>query len=1580
MLGGLAQSTRLLRAGVDAVRATAAVTHSAVLLPAAGVSAALSVAPALREAPRRVLSTAVGQAGHLALKVAAAPDRMVATATAVTRGGVSLAEKIRREAEPAARALTDLHPDRSRRRVWAEHGRAHIEVRGMTGSGPKHRRVAAGVTRRLRKLQGVRWAEVNAVTGQVLVAFDERRVNVGTLLEMVRGIEEAQGTREENFSWSRPVHPADSTPIAAAGVELAADCVSVATALGGRILRLPRAPRALRVAQALLEIERPLRKRLKRRVGPIGTDVVLALTAAAIQGLSQSPFAPAVDALYRLELLAEAVSRRAVWERREDELCCAHWALLTEAPERPPRPVPRPNGPIEEWAERLGPGAVFAAGAVLGLTRNPGRAAEAILVAVPKAARLGREGFATTVGRDLAGRGVVPLNAAAWRRLDRVSAIVIDSRVLCTDRAQILDVVPAGDRAVAPVWGAAGRALSGLSMQELAGAGPWRRDEFRLEREGPGDEPGVIRLALRQGTERIGRVDVGSELNQLADALVDAARSARARVLLTRHASVAELVPRVDDVLADDRPLADHVQRLQRDGDSVLVVSDTDDQALAVADVGVAVLGGEACVCWSADVLCGQVRRADGSSDGPPSPATDIGLENVWRVLRATAAAGPVSERAVRLAQAGSALGELLALVGGRRGGPTHALTPVYGAALLALAHGTVAGLSATRGQVPAPVTHVQWHAMDPLEVLARLDSSRAEQDGAPDPGWLHTTVGRVRRVGAGTGVVRPARVAFRLAGAVREELRDPLTPVLAVGAAASAVVGSVIDSILVAAVMGGNALISGAQRVGAERALRQLFLEQEISARRLQRTRGDTASVETVAGLDAVPLADVPATALRPGDIIALRASDVVPADARLLSAVDLEIDESTLTGESLPTQKRVDAVPAAPLPERACMVFEGTTVLAGTAYAVVVATGESTQAGRAASAMGRAAPPAGLQAQLAKLTRTALPATGIGGAAVAGLGLLRGIPLRQAVAAGVSVAVAAVPEGLPLVATVAQAGAARRLSRRGVLVRSSRTLEALGRIDVVCFDKTGTLTEGRLSMTRLASADADLDEADPFARRLLTAAARACPAVSSEQIDTVPHATDRAVLEAAKKLSDVDHRNGWRLRAELPFETNRGYALALGDADGGPLLVVKGAPEVVLPLCGSVAGPESGAEALTPQRREAAQQAVQRLATEGLRVLAVAERADGPAAGDEVTEDVVADLTLLGFVGVADTPRPDAADALRRITDDGIRMIMVTGDHPTTATAIARMVGMPADSVLTGADLDRMPEGERIRRVAETSVFARVTPEQKLRIVEALQAAGHVVAMTGDGTNDAAAIRLADVGIGVAASGSSAARTAADLVLADVDVGHIYEALLEGRALWHRVRDAVSILVGGNAGEVAFMVLGTALAGRAPIGVRQMLLVNMLTDMFPALAVAVAPSRNGDQREGSPAAALGGVLARAVAVRGGATAFGALLAWTIGRYTGRSRRASSIGLAALVGTQLAQTLLTGWHSPLVVATIAASAAALVAVIEMPGVSHFFGCTPIGPVAWGVVAISAVAGTLVAVVAQRLLPAPENA
>ena len=373
------------------------------------------------------------------------------------------------------------------------------------------------------------------------------------------------------------------------------------------------------------------------------------------------------------------------------------------------------------------------------------------------------------------------------------------------------------------------------------------------------------------------------------------------------------------------------------------------------------------------------------------------------------------------------------------------------------------------------------------------------------------------------------------------------------------------------------------------------------------------------------------------------------------------------------------------------------------------------------------------------------------------------------------------------------------------------------------------------------------------------------------------------------------------------------------------------------------------------------------------------------GPAgpvqpAGHE-SDDMVSGLTLTGFLAIADTPRPSARATVRRLAEAGVQVVMITGDHPATAVAVARKLGIAhAGRVLTGTEMSKLPEARRSQLICASTVFARVSPEQKVQIVQALQRAGHVVAMAGDGVNDAAAIRRADVGIGVTSRGSTSARSAADLILTQPDTLPILDALVEGRALWSRVRDAVSILVGGNAGEVAFTLLGTAVTGRAPLTTRQLLLVNTLTDMLPALAVALSPARVSQNGE-NPLITAGPVgpflapeLARALAVRGGATALGATVAWQMGRLTGRRQRAGTMGLATLVLTQLGQTLLTSGRSPLTIGTSALSAAALAAIVETPGVSQFFGCTPLGPVAWTIVTGSAAGATLTAAIAPRLL------
>lgn len=1635
----------------------------------AAASAATAAAGPLRRAPWQLGQAAAGQARRAQQQLSAAAQAAGQLKQAPQQVAAALA------------AAADLGSSRSRRRVWARGGRAHIEVRGLTGSGPVHRRLARDVTDALGRCKGVHWAEVNAATAQVLVAFDDEHVDVAGLVDAIEAVERDNGTHGSTFAWSAPAHPADDSPVFAAATALAADTAGLATAATARLLRLGRLPRAVRAPLVLAETQPRLRHALAERFGPQGADLLLTLGNAITHALSEGYTPLAVDAARRLLQLIELRSRQAVWARREQALHATGHALPQEKAPEQPRPVPLPPGPVERTADRTSLTALAGAGALAAWARDPGRAANLVLATVPKAAELGREGFACMLGTELARRGIVPLDGSALRRLDRVSAVVIDSAVLCAQPARILSPVAAapasrrtathgsaahgssahdssahdssdghraagsdrsagyraagtgrsagGQAATGPAaeggpadpvaWQAAERVLAGRSLADLAGPGPWADGGWRLTRVAgriSGPHGLTVDLTDARGRHR-GRFLAGRELDERAEALLGAARDCASHVVITGHASTAELAPWVDEVLPAGRSLTQQVRRLQAAGHGVLVISAGRHRALAAADAGVAVLTGEHGVSWNADLVCGP------------------GLGDAWRILRAVRAARLSSERSARLSLGGSTLGALLVAVGGGPHSTRAGIAPVQSAAVLAMGAGAVSARSVARLPVPAAAPRGDWHAMTGEAALARLLACRQAAPAAT----ADRESGEGPRVPAALlaapVLTAPAQGALELAAAVRKELQDPLTPVLALGAMASAVVGSGVDAALVGGVMAGNALISGAQRMSAERSLGRLLAGEQPHARLVRwspphgwlRRPGDV-----LAGLAHAPQEQLLAALLNPGDIIALRPFDVVPADARLLWADDLEVDESTLTGEALPVSKTADPVPGAPLAERTCMIYEGCTILAGTGMAVVVATGEATEAGRAAIAAGRAAPPTGIQARLAELTRISVPASGVGGLTVAGLGLLRGVALRDAIASGVAVAVAAVPEGLPLVATVAQLAAARRLSRTGVLVRSARALEALGRVDMVCFDKTGTLTEGRLAVSRVAAPDGKITFAAPQARHLLQVAARACPPTGGPQ-RTLFHATDRAVVEAAQARAGQDEP--WRLADELPFEASRGYAASLGTNAGHTCLAVKGAPEVVLPRCTRAASSRAASSraagarrtggrrvsqrgraeptvALTPARRRAAQALLNDLAAQGLRVLAVAERSlPGPPGRYHLTGNgngqrgghatagpggqhrtvraaadghhgLVEDLTLDGFIAITDTPRPAARETVRKLSEAGVQVTMVTGDHPATAVAVARELGIPhAHRVLTGTEISRLPEARQTERICAAVVFARVSPEQKVRIVQALQRAGHVVGMAGDGVNDAAAIRLADVGIGVPSRGSRSARGAADLVLTSGNTLPILDALLEGRALWARVRDAVSILVGGNAGEVAFTVLGTAITGRAPLSTRQLLLVNMLTDMLPALAVALAGT-DLSGAAGQRLAAAGPVgplpgpeLARVLALRGSATALGATMAWQAGRMTGRTRRASTMALSTLVLTQLGQTLLTSGRSPLVVATSAMSAGVLAAIVETPGVSQFFGCTPLGPVAWTMVTGSAAGATVAAALAPRLLP-----
>ncbi|MGH3968653.1 MAG: HAD-IC family P-type ATPase, partial [Mycobacterium sp.] len=590
------------------------------------------------------------------------------------------------------------------------------------------------------------------------------------------------------------------------------------------------------------------------------------------------------------------------------------------------------------------------------------------------------------------------------------------------------------------------------------------------------------------------------------------------------------------------------------------------------------------------------------------------------------------------------------------------------------------------RAPAPLPAPVHEWHAMSVEQVRKMLPPPDSDESVEPDRRPLAARALQTAQRGAEI-TDRPRQAVWQFIRAVRVELSDPLTPVLALGSAASAVLGSPVDAALVGSVLTGNAVLAASQRLRAESRLDQLLAQQIPPARKVTN------------GPDGAPVyTDVIAAQLRPGDVIEVRTHEVVPADARLIEEDDLEVDESTLTGESLPVEKQVEATPGAELGDRRCLLFGGTTVLAGTAVALVTAVGADTQARRAAELASGELPAVGLQHQLSQLTNRAFPVSMAGGALVSALGLLRAKGLRQAVASGIAVTVAAVPEGMPLVATLAQAASARRLTNYGALVRVPRSVEALGRIDVVCFDKTGTLSENRLRVAQVHPVTGH------SAEDVLRYAAHAAPIANG---GPAVHATDRAIIEAAQSVNGSGPAD--EPDSHLPFRSGRSFSASVT----GDELTVKGAPEVVRAACGDA--------------RPGIDPTVAELAAGGLRVIAVARRQltrqQAQAVQDD--EDAIDDLcheglSLAGFLGLSDTPRAEAAGLLAALAERDIDIRLITGDHPITATAIAAELGMPVtpDQVISGAEWDAMSRKDQERVVGERVIFARMSPENKVQI----------------------------------------------------------------------------------------------------------------------------------------------------------------------------------------------------------------------------------------------------------------------
>ncbi|ORW29350.1 haloacid dehalogenase [Mycobacterium paraense] len=1369
-----------------------------------------------------------------------------------------------------ARALTgDLPHETLSRRCWRGENRAWIEVRGLDDANPGD--LDAAVLDALRAHPGVSSASLNHPLSRVVITLGDGHTSLRDLCHL---IDDAERRCRATSKASATTLPGDGVVAATRAVTLAANAAGLGVALAGRALRWPRLPIGVQAPIVALDYQPWLRRLLEDRIGGPATDTVLTLAMAAAETVTLAPASLSVGLLMQSLKAAECRAEAAAWRRHEPELARYADQPPGEAPPRPPR-----ARAVERNAGRFALVQALGAGLVGATTRNLNMTATAVLVTAPKASRTTPEAFAAALGRGLADHhAVLSLRPDALRRLDRVDAIVIDPRVLCTPGLRVARI-------------------RGADEFDLPAA--WDRAQLALERNGhrpgwhrvPGEPGSAVEALFRPGHD------------PLASAVVAEAHRTGAELVSVDVDSLGELRPAFDDLRpvpgkgSIDDALAGAVADLQQAGRTVAVLSSLGAQAISAADVALGVLPqpGAGPPAWCADLLLPDLAAA-------------------WRVLHALPAAKAATQRGAGIAAGATAMGSLLMIPGIRGLGPGPVTTGAAAGALSGylLARGTLAA------DPPRPASAHEWHAMSVDQVRRALPATDSEPDtrpaGQPDA---------------------PPNAAWQLLKAVRAELTDPLTPVLALGSAASAVLGSPVDAVLVFSVLTGNSILAASQRLRAENRLNRL-LEQQIPPARKVGTGPDGERVYT----------DVIAAQLRPGDVIEIRTHEVVPADARIVEEVDVEVDESTLTGESLSVEKQVDATPGADLAERRCMLYAGTTVVAGTAVALVTAVGADTQERRAAELVsGDLSSDIGLQHQLSQLTNRAFPVSVAGGALVGGLGLLRGTGLRQAVASGIAIAVAAVPEGMPLVATLAQSASARRLTKFGALVRVPRSVEALGRIDVVCFDKTGTLSENRLRVAQVRPAPGRSPE------EVLHDAAHAAPAANG---NPQVHATDVAIVEAARRSLNGSTPDA-EADAHLPFRSGRSFSASIT----GTELTVKGAPEVVLAACDEV------------DKKTA--KTVSELAANGLRVIAVARRrltAQQARAiqqdPDDIAEFCRDGLTLTGFLGLSDTPRAEAVGLLANLRDQGVGVKLITGDHPITALAIARELGLAVtdEQVISGAEWDALSRKDQARVVTERVIFARMTPENKVQVVQTLEGAGVLCAMVGDGSNDAAAIRAATVGIGVVAGGSDPAHMAADVVLVDARIEALVEAIAEGRQLWQRVQAAVSVLLGGNAGEVLFAVIGSALTGTSPLNTRQLLLVNMMTDALPAAALAVSepsgPVDSGLRGPDQPA------LWRAVAIRGVTTAAATTAAWAMASVTGRPQRASTVALVALVGAELGQTLLDS-RAPLVVLTAVGSLGAMGTLISIPVVSQLLGCTPLGPVGWGQ-ALGAAAGATVGV------------
>ena len=613
-----------------------------------------------------------------------------------------------------------------------------------------------------------------------------------------------------------------------------------------------------------------------------------------------------------------------------------------------------------------------------------------------------------------------------------------------------------------------------------------------------------------------------------------------------------------------------------------------------------------------------------------------------------------------------------------------------------------------------------------------------------------------------------------------------------------------------------------------------------------------------------------IDAAKLVPGDVIRLEAGDFVPADARLIRSVSLKSEESALTGESVPSEKDAEAMVKAdaPLGDRTNMVFSGCSITYGTATAIVTATGMNTEMGKIANLLDQEEEgQTPLQQKLAQLGKylgvVALAACAI----ILVVGLVNGIPVMEIFMTAVSLAVSAIPEGLPAIVTIVLSIGVQRMVKKNAIIRRLPAVETLGSASIICSDKTGTLTQNRMTLVKAyldkgQKAEEISNANSEEVRMLLQLGTLCCDGSVSFHGTEEKHIgdpTETAIVLAAHKNGmpkDELNRQYPRL-GEIPFDSDRKLMTTICRMDGKLVAIVKGAFDMMAPLC--IAGD-----------MKAARRANDEMSSNALRVLAIACRELDEMPEKIIPETLERDLTFMGLVGMIDPPRPEAKEAVKTCRKAGIKPVMITGDHVVTASAIARELGIleQDDRSITGAELDAMTDAELDAQVEKISVYARVSPENKIRIVKAWQRKGEVVSMTGDGVNDAPALKAADIGCAMGITGTDVAKGAADMTLTDDNFATIVDAVREGRGIYANIRKVVGFLLGTNIGEVVTVFAAMLLWHKTPLLSMQLLWINLVTDSLPAIALGMEPVED-DIMEQKPKARDEGIFAHGLGLR---------------------------------------------------------------------------------------------------------------